>query len=323
MLQYFVEYGGILAYVLGIGALLLGALGLVADVSPRLRVWRILPLCALLLGGLGALLLEEIRLLPHLWLPLSILGIACLACYAVRTAVLAHLLTAFYAWVQKPFVAWAILAAFGLMLTFGLHLVPSADDATNFELGALGQQIIDDSTLKVVATLQGVTDRGRPVPLYAPQITPLTERQLLELEAPVVEISHVKNQLIRLGPPDTSFNCHGWLFLGGQYWIRGQHVSMILEDNGYQSVSTPHVGDLAIFRDHLGNVTHCAVVRGFATGDTPVLEGKWGWGSRFLHAPHAQIYGHSCSYFRTERPEGHRLRLLIDTPEAPSPRVAG
>ncbi len=323
MWETFLTYGGTLSYVLGAGAVLLGVLGVVAEFGPGSRVRRIVPFLALCVAAAAYWSFEEFRNLPHSWLPLAILSVACIACYMFRAAWFARLGNILLTALQRRGVGWTALAAAGLLICVAVTLVASPPGATTVELGLLGPQLVDESNLTVVSTLQAVTDRGRPVPLFAASLPPYTEKQLVEMESPSVDMSHLAKQLIRVGPPDTSYNCHGWLFLGGQYWVRGEHVSWILEDNGYQSIAAPRVGDIAIFRNQAGDISHCALVRGFAAGDVPILESKWGWGSRFLHQPHSQIYSLSCTYYHTERPDGHRLRLLISPSELPVPRAAG
>ena len=66
----------------------------------------------------------------------------------------------------------------------------------------------------------------------------------------------------------------------------------------------PRPGDVAIFRDLAGQVTHSAVVRGLASDGLVILESKWGWAGRFLHTPAGQCYGSDCTFYRTERPAG-------------------
>lgn len=323
MFQALFDDGGALGYVLAAGAVLLGVLGVVGELGRGSRLCRALPVGALLLGGVAACFFEDLRTFPYIWLPATVLAFAVLLCYVIRTSLFTNLLRKVYLAAQRPCASWSVLGAFGLAVGVGLYFELAAALETPLDVNTLPPQLVDDHNLKAVATSQGVTDRGRPVPLFSVEVEPLPERRLLEIETPTASLSHLTTQLIRLGPPDPAYNCHGWLFLGGQYWIRGRHVEPILEDNGYQPVSVPRVGDVAIFRDGLGNVTHSAIVRGLTANDTAILESKWGWGSRYLHVPQAQIYSASWTFYRTERHEGHRLRLLVDPPEIPLPRVAG
>ena len=41
----------------------------------------------------------------------------------------------------------------------------------------------------------------------------------------------------RVAPVDPACNCHGWVFTGGRFWVSGEDVPRILEDNGYRRVS--------------------------------------------------------------------------------------
>jgi hypothetical protein len=151
------------------------------------------------------------------------------------------------------------------------------------------------------------TDRGRPVPLYwvadaNGYLPPVEDR-----EAYQVQLRQVR--LIRSAPADETYNCYGWVFAGGAYWIRDCDVPLILEDNRYREVAAPQPGDLIIYRDDDGNVTHCGIVRA-AGPDQPVLiESKWREMGRFIHRPEDCTYARGqYTYYHTDRP-GHLLTI--------------
>ena len=57
-------------------------------------------------------------------------------------------------------------------------------------------------------------------------------------------------------------NCHGYTFLGGDYWLLGSQVSKILDDNGWEVVTASHVrhGDVAVYCERNGRIAHSALV---------------------------------------------------------------
>jgi hypothetical protein len=114
-------------------------------------------------------------------------------------------------------------------------------------------------------------------------------------------------RLIRTSPPDRRSDCHGWIFADGRWWILGADVDAILQDNGYQPVAEPGVGDLVVYRRG-ALITHSGVVSATANGRPALVESKWSWLGTYLHAPEVHPYGGNPAYFRSAR-AGHRLTL--------------
>lgn len=157
------------------------------------------------------------------------------------------------------------------------------------------------------AETQAVTDRGRTIPLYHLTVLPARDEQLAG-EQRFLRTSLSAGQVLRLAPPDPSYNCHGWVFAGGFYWIPAPEVPRVLEDNGYQQVSVPAEGDLVVFYER-GETVHSAIVCGHTANGEPLLESKWGALGLYVHPlRHALIHG-DPAFFRTSRPGGHRLEL--------------
>src|SRR5205807_1160464 len=78
-------------------------------------------------------------------------------------------------------------------------------------------------------------------------------------------------------PPDATSNCHGWVFTGGRYWVKGGAVEDILRDNGYRTVEDPRPGDLVVYRDDQGAVSHTGVVSSVGADGLVLVESKWSW----------------------------------------------
>jgi hypothetical protein len=165
------------------------------------------------------------------------------------------------------------------------------------------------------------TDRGTKIPLvrYEAVIMPdlegshrfdlqrdlagflvmLEELFLARVVAPGFEVT-------RLSELNPSYNCHGWIFAGGQCGVQDEHVATILNDHGYEMVSEPQKGDILVYR-YLGRIVHSGVVRGTTDDAKPLVESKWGPFGLFLHLPPA--HPGERTYYRTARPS-HVLRIV-------------
>ncbi len=144
-----------------------------------------------------------------------------------------------------------------------------------------------------------ITDRGRKILVAQPK--EMRDSQTVsQLEANIMKEMPYRFTIIRREEPSDICNCHGWAFTEGKYWIGGEDVQKILDDNGYQEVKTPQPGDLAIFREG-DSITHTSVVRYVTEGQPVVVEGKWGWMGVFLHVVDQGAYGRNFTYYRTPR----------------------
>lgn len=152
---------------------------------------------------------------------------------------------------------------------------------------------------------QARTDAGGLVPLYAVTDSPPLSA---EMEAGLLRSMALDREPTRTAPADPAANCHGWVFAGGRFWVVGGDVERILADNAYRATTDPREGDLAVFRDTFGGVTHSGVVRAGAGGVR--IESKWGVMGRYVHTPvdHAFRY-HGLTYYHSPR-GGHLLRGL-------------
>jgi RHS repeat-associated protein len=59
------------------------------------------------------------------------------------------------------------------------------------------------------------------------------------------------------------FDCHGYTFTNGTYWINNSEVTKILEGDGYTKSSVPIVGNVMIQKDKDGKITHSAIVESY------------------------------------------------------------
>jgi hypothetical protein len=184
-------------------------------------------------------------------------------------------------------VAWVAVA---------LSLAATGWSSHRYSEGNLKLEIVKSSyffgggELETVREFVALTDRGREIDLYCW----MQDDGFIAPVQPPAEISRA--------------NCHGWVFTGGKYFLGGDSVVRILEDNGYEPCSAPQPGDLIIYRNASGEITHTGLVKaGFPWGSL-MIDSKWGLGGRFVHRPEVQPYGNRFSYYRSTR-QGHAISI--------------
>jgi hypothetical protein len=151
-----------------------------------------------------------------------------------------------------------------------------------------------------------VTDRGTLIEIRE-STAPRAAEVVNDMESRLLASGSFRERVIRVGRADDRSNCHGWVFTGGRFVLRGVDVEVILNENNYYQESTPLPGDLVIYRGTPGgSITHTAVVQ-YATDGEPVLvRSKWGSLGIFTHAVDQSPYGTEFSFHRSPR-GGHRL----------------
>jgi hypothetical protein len=158
------------------------------------------------------------------------------------------------------------------------------------------------------------TDCGTAVELDS-ALAPLSPAELAELERNSQAVRDRAGQFIRRGAAADESNCHGWVFTGGRYNLRGRFVEVILSDNGYTPVDTPTAGDLCVYRDNAGGVSHTGVVQAVLADGGVLVESKWGRLGVYLHAAGDSCYGTRFTFHHTDRPT-HRLHGFESDPGA-------
>jgi hypothetical protein len=153
------------------------------------------------------------------------------------------------------------------------------------------------------------TDAGRPISLC------VAHKEFGRVpdessDATLIEERQLGRRVIQTAPASLDCNCHGWVFAGGRHWVRGAQVERILEDNGYEAVSRPQPGDVAIWRSHRGDLLHSGLVRSASEDGLVLIESKWGQAGRFIHTPEHHAYlGSNCTFYHSPR-GSHLLRGL-------------
>ena len=87
------------------------------------------------------------------------------------------------------------------------------------------------------------------------------------------------------------YNCMGMVFASRRTWVDPEHLRMILEDDGYQQVSSKDQllpGDIVVYRDDQGEISHVGMVAQVkvnatkATWEVLVLS-QWGGDGEYFH----------------------------------------
>ncbi|HUP77150.1 MAG TPA: hypothetical protein VM260_01225 [Pirellula sp.] len=164
--------------------------------------------------------------------------------------------------------------------------------------------------LELDKEFSGATDEGTSIPLFRFA----TDAKLFEEYASLSEerFRSFSNLMIHRKDADETANCHGWVFTGGRFLLKGIDVDRILCDNQYFLVNDPRPSDVVIYRDVLRHILHTALVQGILSDGTVITESKWGIDQRFLHLPTDQPYSQTFEYYRTNR-QSHLIRIREST----------
>jgi hypothetical protein len=293
--------------LLGVLAGLLGLHGLLRRHRRAASPWKSPLILAAVLSIFGAAVALT-RLPLYIWWPATVLALVMLA--------LALLRSPFPAWIGHHLLALAARPRVQAIVLFlaGVGLIGAQtyqlDQQIEQDLISTEQQLAAFSTpptLDLVLERPAFTDAGRQVQLWRARPTE-AEEGIGEQEMALLRNLGLEQYVIRTSRVELQHNCHGWIFTGGRYWIKGRSVGDILHDNNYEVVSRPGPGDLAVYRNVTGEVMHTALVRAIREDGTILLESKWGRLGCFIHTDTRHPYGnHNCTYYRTGR-GGHLLR---------------
>ena len=158
--------------------------------------------------------------------------------------------------------------------------------------------------LRPLEDLMGATDKGEPIGLYVSGS---------EYEGDDIQWLREHDfdfHLMRLEGADNESNCHGHVFTSGRYWVLGRDVPAILLGNGYAEIGQPLPGDLVVYRDTQGVVTHTGIVRACGEGFPTLVESKWGKFGVYIHPAERTPYVGPMAYYRANRPGGsHQIQI--------------
>jgi len=292
------------ACLLGIGGCALGVLGLLALPASIRRAERYATLMAFCLAGLSgaAAFLGKPQ---GLWLPSLTVSAGWLLVQLTRCSWVNILASRAVRVLRHPGVQVALLLAVSPVVVVSLLWPPPE---TNVPIHRAPREFPARlSALRSNKIIYALTDLDTPIALLAMPHQEAADN-LADMEQHFVGELARNNLLICTGPAEAGYNCHGWVFTGGRYWIDGVEVERILAENGYQRVTTPRPGDLAIYRND-SEITHSAVVRTVEADGLLLVESKWGQLGRYIHPADKLNFGHPPVYYRSSR-QGHLLRGL-------------
>lgn len=277
--------------VLGLGGGLLGLLGVVRGSWIRSRWFQLAPVAVALTAAALATFGNE---------PWEALIPICLAALWVCLQVSAAVCKRASSILARPIVAGgALLAASPLLAVAWSHVADS--DPVFFEPGLILESIAEIERVNIPNA--GVcTDTGRILSVAKPA-RPATLDEVELLKRVVLDFD-----MTCTDGPGADYNCHGWVFTGGRYWIRSAQVQEILDDNGYRPVADPKAGDVIVYWSN-DKVVHSGVVR-TVNADKVLVESKWGMQGRFIHVAEHQDYSPNFGYYRSERC-GHLLQGIV------------
>jgi len=230
----------------------------------------------------------------------------------------------------------AILVCCSAACAINLALI-LANEAPSLGIEDIVEHAADIPQLEAVADVAAYTDRGTPISLRtnADPAAGLNEAHLKH-QNEILARDGLRDQVIHVPSGWQNCNCHGFVFADGRYWIISADLDLILKENQYRQANSAQPGDVAVYRDADGKVTHSGVVR-YVSADsgTILVESKWGAMGRFIHPHNAHCYhADDCSFYRSPR-HGHTLHgipfdggVTVPEPEstpryaAPSPPVA-
>lgn len=202
----------------------------------------------------------------------------------------------------------AMVLAGGSLLAWQSYALTASVEKVLEESDALLMAVSPAPPLEPHPAMSACTDAGQTIPLWRP-VGEASARKEPDHGSEFLRQRGYHEKVIRTDGPDLNYNCHGWVFLGGKGWLRGGNVEQILRDNRYEIVSSPSPGDVAVYRDAAGSVSHTALVRAVFDDGTVLMESKWGKLGRYLHTASQHAYAHdSCTYYRAPR-GSHVLRL--------------
>lgn len=103
----------------------------------------------------------------------------------------------------------------------------------------------------------------------------------------------------RTGEPTITTDCHGETFDDGNCWINDEEVQQVLDDDYVVVAGAKQVGDIVVYRDADGNITHSGTVTAVdGNGNVTEVESKWGSGGKYKHAVDETPYGTNIEYYR-------------------------
>lgn len=210
---------------------------------------------------------------------------------------------------RHPGFLWAGLLLVGTATLVTQFFYLEQQTNSEFSVDVENWGMTAESALTTVETQWAVTDAGRTIPLFAVP-GDVTIRTLAK-ESSYFSSRQLDLSMIRTDAATPNYNCHGYVFSGGRFWVRGAFVEQILRENGYIATTIPRVGGVIVYRENgTGQVCHTGIVRMVLENGSVLIESKLGSCGRFLHPADQQPYPDTnWTYYHTNRGD-HLLRGL-------------
>jgi hypothetical protein len=294
----------------------LAAAGLLNSLLPRRRSGA--RSFTVFFAALIAIVVAALGSLAALAVVIGALTALTIAIRAARSRSVGRAKAAAAVMLNSPRVRWVAVGLIGAsLLIFGVTSIDQSDHFDDVQTLAHLEMLPKPATRAVA---YAHSDCGSAIPLRIATEDRPPER-LQEFESNLLKDHHWTDHVIRKLPPTDDCNCHGWVFAGGHYWLEAEDVECILSENGYQAFTTPQIGDLVIYRNDDGAISHSGIVRAVLQDGVPIVESKWCWMGVFLHQVGDTDYGSNFIYYRTDRGSHLMAGLPADKSYAQSQRT--
>ena len=323
MPQPWIESRLILLALIGLGGCSLGLLAVILYSSRRPRKVYV-GLLATLISGLGifSAYAAWCRQPTLVWAaPLLLIG-AFFALWLVLTHPIIDRGLAYLPIIKPRLIrsfVWALFMVGSLALGLRESISEADDDPDGLEAVSLLERTYATAqppTLEAIAPSIARTDKGREIKLYKhanPETLP-DDAEIMKRQKKLLASMALSEHVIALGLSTQGTNCFGVVFAGGRYWLKGEDVPAILQDNNYYKVRRPLPNDVAIYYRADGSVEHAGTVRFSEPKGLIIVSSKWGRFGRFLHRHDLTLYTDvNCTFYRSER-KGHALTGINYTP---------
>ena len=135
------------------------------------------------------------------------------------------------------------------------------------------------------AMLPLATGMGREIPNERRMALP-PERMRAARDIMLASHSSAKSRSL-----SSAYNCMGMVFATRRTWVEPEHLRMILEDDGYQRVTSEgqlELGDVVLYQNEDGDIVHVGIVADVRTNLTDarkevIVLSQWGRDGEYFH----------------------------------------
>ncbi len=225
--------------VTGASAALVGGFGLVGrfvDPERGHRVGNVLAAASLTAFSVYFAATDGRR---SIWLPALAIAIVFVCCLILQISAVMRRVRTLANWCLRHSIHGLFLVVAGTSLSVWCGFRPGETPASTEKATPRLETLEALKALRPVGSPMALTDKGRRIGLFALRdfVVPAATLDLMEMD--LVRERGLSLQMVRCQPPNPDSDCHGWVFADSRWWILGEDVQLILEDNGYESVTDP------------------------------------------------------------------------------------